>query len=101
MKIRGIPIEIKEYVRKLNLYSILAKKSPFLLGRRGTGKTTLIARTLKDVVSYDLLDADIFADLVRNPKLIHEQNPEPSRWIVIDEIQKYPPLLDEVQRLIQ
>lgn len=87
------------YERKLKIAEILKRKSLFLLGPRGTGKTTFIRTQLPEAHVYDLLDNDTFSELVRRPKIIGEQV-SPSKIIVIDEIQKYPPILDEVQRLI-
>ena len=50
---------------------------------------------------YDLLDAEVFRRLLRRPRIIEEELGEPGQIVVIDEIQKLPPLLDEVHRLIQ
>lgn len=89
------------FPRKLNISSLLARKSILLLGPRGTGKSTLVAQQLPDAKVYDLLEADTFSSLLRHPSLLREQNPDPSKILVIDEVQKLPSLLDEVQRLIQ
>lgn len=89
------------YPRQLNLPKLLTIKSFFLFGPRATGKTTLIRQQLSDARLYDLLDAEVFASLVRRPKLLQEQNPDTDQLIVIDEIQKLPQLLDEAHRLIE
>ncbi len=89
------------YTRALDLSNLLKLKSFFLFGPRATGKTTLIRQQLSDARVYDLLDAEIFASLVRRPKLLQEQNPDPKQLLVIDEIQKLPQLLDEAHRLIE
>jgi predicted AAA+ superfamily ATPase len=91
---------MESYKRILDLNALLQKKSFFLFGPRSTGKTTLIHQQLPDAKVYDLLDAEVFARLVRRPKLLLEENPSPSRIIAIDEIQKLPSLLDEIHRLI-
>ena len=88
------------YQRLIDLPSLLKKKSFFLFGPRATGKTTLIEYQLKSRTIYDLLDADIYRKLLRRPKLIEEEALDPNKVIVIDEIQKLPSILDEVQRLI-
>lgn len=87
--------------RFLQLDRLLAKKSFFLFGPRATGKTTLIRRQLPQARVYDLLDSQTFSRLLKNPKLIEEENKSHPTLIVIDEIQKLPSLLDEVHRLIE
>lgn len=90
------------YKRSLNLKQLLEKKSFFLFGPRATGKTTLIHQTLKNKAKiYDLLDSEIYRKLLKNPKVLEEENKTNKKIIVIDEIQKQPELLDEVHRLIQ
>ena len=87
------------YPRTLDLSRLLKKRSYFLFGSRGTGKSTLISQTLLDAKVYDLLDASQFQRLLFNPTLIGEET-DPHTLVVIDEIQKLPALLDEVHRLI-
>ncbi len=87
------------YPRYLDLTKLLSKRSHFLFGPRGVGKSTLIAETLPDAEVYDLLDASVFQRLVRDPTLISQET-KSTTLVVIDEIQKLPLLLDEVQRLI-
>lgn len=87
------------YPRCLDLTNLLKKRSYFLLGPRGTGKSTLIEQALPDAKIYDLLDASVFQRLVRDPTLISQETMADT-LVVIDEIQKFPALLDEVHRLI-
>lgn len=87
------------YQRILDLPNLLKKRSYFLLGPRGTGKSTLIEQTLPQAKIYDLLDATIFQRLLREPTLIGQET-SAETLVVIDEVQKLPELLDEVQRLI-
>lgn len=87
--------------RLLSLAYLLNKRSFFLFGARGTGKTTLIRNTLPSLPRYDLLHAPTFAALSRRPELIGEEHTDPAVPVVIDEIQKLPQLLDEVHRLIE
>jgi predicted AAA+ superfamily ATPase len=87
--------------RILNLPLLLGKKSFFLFGPRATGKTTLIDTTLNDALVIDLLEARTFTSLLKDPGRLEEMIDDPSRIIVIDEVQKLPSLLDEVHRLIQ
>ena len=78
-------------------------KSFFLFGARGTGKTTWLKRQLSDSVYIDLLDSEIFTELLARPTRLSKFVPAGSKkkWIVVDEVQKLPELLDEVHRLIE
>lgn len=89
------------YARILNLSELLKKKSFFLFGPRATGKTTLIEDSLPDAQVIDLLHSKTYSTLVRNPSALAEIITDPKRIVVIDEVQKLPELLDEVQRLIR
>jgi len=78
-------------------------RSFFLFGPRGTGKSTWLQQVLPDALRLDLLDASLFLELSRDPHLIEAMigdRPENS-WVVLDEIQKIPALLDEVHRLME
>ena len=79
----------------------MKQRSCFLFGARQTGKSTLIRQQLADVRTYSLLDQTLFIRLSRNPALIREQLTPETRVIVIDEIQKMPALLNEVQLMIE
>ena len=87
--------------RLIGIANLLNKRSFFLFGCRGTGKTSLIKANLPELPRYDLLDATTFLNLSRRPQLIGEENPDATIPVVIDEIQKLPRLLDEVHRLIE
>ena len=86
--------------RKLDIASVVAKKSCFLFGPRQCGKSSLVRQTLPDAHVLDLLSGDTYTRLSRNPGYIEEICRD-SRPVVIDEIQKLPILLDEVHRLIE
>lgn len=87
--------------RDMDLADLLKQKSYFLLGPRQTGKTSLILHTLPDAKIYDLLDSSIYLDLSQNPGRIEQELTNRDRYIVIDEIQRLPSLLNEVHRLIE
>ena len=93
--------EIPYIERIVDLNELLNKKSHFLIGPRQTGKTFLISRTLKTARVYDLLDTSVFLALSRNPGRIAEELTPQDRFVVIDEIQRLPELLNEVHRLIE
>lgn len=87
--------------RTLDLAKLLEKKSHFLLGPRGTGKSSLIRSTLPEATYIDLLAEDTFDRLLRRPSALSEYVPSAAREVVIDEIQRIPALLNEVHRLIE
>lgn len=87
--------------RTLNLAQSLQKKSHFLFGPRGIGKTHLINSTLKDAFVINLLIDDTYSRLLRRPSLLREIIPPSATTVVVDEIQKIPALLDEVHHLIE
>ncbi len=78
-------------------------QSFFLFGPRGTGKTTWIKEAFPNSAYIDLLDDEIFNRLLAQPKELefYIQMHQRKLFIVIDEIQKVPRLLDEVHRLIE
>ncbi len=74
----------------------------FLWGARQTGKSTLLKKLFPDAIYYDLLKADEFERFSRRPSLLREELTQisSSKIVIIDEVQKIPHLLDEVQWLI-
>ena len=80
------------------------KNSFFLFGARGTGKTTLLRELpfLKNALYIDLLDADQEEQYSLRPGLLTEQAEamNDGEWIIIDEIQKAPKLLDHVHIIL-
>jgi predicted AAA+ superfamily ATPase len=81
-------------------------QSAFLWGPRKTGKTTFLRTAFPDSIVYDLLQTDLFLEFTKRPSLLREQllAADPRRLkepIIIDEVQKVPHLLEEVQWLIE
>lgn len=76
----------------------------FLFGARETGKTTLLKETpfLKDALYIDLLNADQEEQYALRPTLLLEQAEalDEARWIIIDEVQKLPKLLDHMHSIL-
>lgn len=79
-----------------------------MLGPRGSGKSTLLRSIFPRSVAlwYDLLDLDTEARLARDPMVLERDledfaSDPAHQWIVIDEIQKLPHLLDVVHRQIE
>lgn len=85
----------------LDLRNLLLKKSAFLFGPRQTGKTKLIKQQLGIYKYYNLLNRGLYLRLQKDPTLIRKELKKEDKIIIIDEIQKIPELLDEVQLLIE
>jgi predicted AAA+ superfamily ATPase len=84
----------------------IKSNSFFLFGPRGTGKTTLLKGFFNpETVEYiDLLRLDDEEKFTRNPIELENRvtGLEPKKqWVIIDEIQRIPRLLDSVHRLIE
>ena len=92
---------MKLYPRQLNLIDLLNQKSHFLFGARGTGKSTLIDSFFHQELIFDLLDDEIYQRLIKSPKIIEESISSPDQIVIIDEIQRLPKLLNEIQRLMR
>jgi len=73
----------------------------FLWGPRQTGKTTLLKTVYPNSKWIDLLKADEYRRYLQNPELLRGEvaADKTLRQVVIDEVQKVPPLLDEVHWL--
>ncbi len=87
------------------IISLPANQSFFLFGARNTGKSTLLQQTFSDESSiwFDLLDPleeDRFARDPNELKNIVLALPKKTKYIVLDEIQKVPKLLNVVHHLI-
>jgi predicted AAA+ superfamily ATPase len=89
------------FSRELRL-PLESRKSFFLFGPRGTGKTTWLREKLPDALFVNLLRSDFYLPLTANPAHLRSLIPKDYRgWIVIDEVQRVPELLNEVHDLIE
>jgi predicted AAA+ superfamily ATPase len=79
------------------------KQSFFLMGPRGSGKSTWLRSTYGDAHVIDLLSEETYQNLLAYPALFADQlrAVKSGSWVVIDEIQRLPQLLNEVHRLIE
>ena len=78
----------------------------FLFGARGTGKTTYVRETFDPERSLyvDLLDPEVEDAYRRSPKRLEHRVralPQSVKWVLLDEVQRAPRLLDVVHRLIE
>jgi len=75
----------------------------FLLGPRGTGKSSLLKARHPKSPYVDLLDAETERELLARPERLRQRvSASPKRVpVVIDEVQRVPALLDAVHSLIE
>ena len=82
----------------------LPSKSFFLFGPRGTGKSVWLQQVLGHApLSIDLLSSGEYLRYKRDPGLLAREAvalQDRNAWIIIDEVQKLPELLDEVHALL-
>jgi uncharacterized protein len=78
------------------------KQSFFLFGPRGVGKTAWAHEQFPAALFFDLLDYQTYTQLLAAPQRLGDQIPQGYKgWVVVDEIQRVPELLNEVHRLIE
>jgi uncharacterized protein len=77
-------------------------ESVMLFGPRGTGKTSWLKAQFPDSLYFDLLHDETHTELLGNPSILESRIPSNyTGWVIIDEVQKIPALLNEVHRLIE
>jgi len=94
-------INAEMYKRIIDLQETLKHKSIFLFGPRQTGKSTLVRQIFPHAAFYDLLEADTFRELSARPEYMRQTLRPQQSLVIVDEIQKLPALLDEVQLLLE
>ncbi len=80
-----------------------ARQSFFLFGMRGVGKSTWARHAFPTAPRFDLLDEARYQEYLADPGRFGRELgavPEGS-WVVVDEIQRLPALLNEVHRAIE
>jgi predicted AAA+ superfamily ATPase len=79
------------------------KGSFFLFGPRGTGKSTWLRGAFPDALTVNLLPPGTALRFERNPEAFRAEvlTAARDRWIVVDEVQRVPALLDEVHFLME
>jgi uncharacterized protein len=75
----------------------------FLLGPRGSGKSTWLRAVFPDAHVIDLLSEEKFQQLLAHPGLFADEvrTLQAGRWVIVDEIQRLPGLLNEVHRFME
>lgn len=87
------------------LLSLPEKHSFFLFGPRQTGKSTLVQARCKDAWKVNLLENDTFLRYAKEPSLFRREaetqiKRKGVRRVLLDEVQRLPDLLNEVQNLM-
>lgn len=88
------------------LINIPESRSFFLFGPRATGKSTVLDELLvkkKQAFKFDLLNPDLFDEFQLRPQALAEQLdhlPDSMKWVIIDEVQRVPELLNIVHQQI-
>ena len=81
---------------------LASRKSFFLFGPRGVGKTTWLKHHLPEALFVNLLRAEFHTPLAANPGRLEALiPPDYDDWVIIDEIQRLPTLLNEIHNLIE
>ena len=81
----------------------LPKKSFFLFGPRGTGKSTWLRHELPDAIFMDLLKPEVYRELQARPERLREitKGVTRNRTVVVDEVQRVPELLSVVHEVLE
>ena len=84
----------------------LLSNSFFIFGARGTGKSTLVKALLPESTTWviDLLNADELEHFARHPQALAQEalaRQTQLKWILVDEVQKVPQLLDVVHSIME
>ncbi|MBL0058826.1 MAG: ATP-binding protein [Elusimicrobia bacterium] len=74
----------------------------FLFGPRGTGKSTWIDAHYNRAQRFDFLKNDVLLRYIGEPQRLRREveGKEEGSWVVLDEVQKVPSLLNEVQSVM-
>lgn len=75
----------------------------FLFGMRGTGKSTWVESLGLNALRVDLLDEGLYQRILANPSVFGGLlgNAAESSWVFVDEVQRLPGILNDVQRFIE
>ena len=78
------------------------RQSFFLFGPRGVGKTAWLHQRFPGALFFDMLDHQVYTELLAAPQRLGDRIPLGHKdWVVVDEVQRVPELLNEVHRLIE
>lgn len=97
------------YTRLLDISQIPQNRSVLIFGPRATGKSTLVNNYIKlqkHYLIYDLLRSEDFLRLNSSPETLRKEvmaaiSQDGILHVHVDEVQKVPALMDEIQSLIE
>lgn len=89
-------------LKRRQTFEDLGQESTFLWGARQTGKTTLLKKLFPDSIYIDLLLNSEYLRFNRQEDLLRQivEANKPAKPVIIDEIQRLPHLLNDVQWLM-
>lgn len=75
----------------------------FLLGPRGTGKSTWLKQNCANAIMIDLLDRETYRLYAARPERLRDliRGAKTPSYIVLDEVQKVPDVLDVVRQMME
>lgn len=90
-------------LRELHRIYRSPRGSFFLFGLRGVGKSTWVRKQFPAAHRFDLLDEGLYQNLLVDPTQFAGElrRLDPGSWVVVDEVQRLPGLLNEVHRFIE
>jgi len=79
------------------------RQSFFLFGPRGVGKSTWAKQQFPQALRIDLLDEALYQSYLVDPEAFASEirTLSPREWVIVDEIQRIPGLLNQVHRFIE
>jgi len=88
--------------KREQIFRGLGDESAFLWGPRQTGKSTLLKMLFPEALYFDLLLATEYERFLKNSSLLREilEADNENKLVIIDEIQRLPELLNEIQWLM-
>ncbi len=81
----------------------MPEDSFFLFGIRGVGKSTWARQRFPQASRIDLLDEGVYQTYLRDPRRfgLEMRRHRRGTWVIVDEVQRLPSLLNEVHRAIE
>ena len=76
------------------------QQSFFLMGPRGSGKSTWLRSIFPDAHVFNLLSEETYQRLLSSPRLFADElrGVSTDKWVIVDEVQRLTGLLNEVHR---